>query len=116
MTTIVDDDDDDRDSGACSVILAFLLGGLTGAALALLYAPRSGKETRDLLGERMRETAERGRELKDQAIGRGRAMVEEAQQYVERQKQELENRKERFTAAVEAGKQAYREEKQKEKV
>src|SRR2546430_3409144 len=34
-----------------SVILAFLLGGLTGAALALLYAPRSGKETRDLLGE-----------------------------------------------------------------
>ena len=47
MTTIVDDDDDDRDSSASSVILAFLLGGLTGAALALLYAPRSGKETRD---------------------------------------------------------------------
>jgi gas vesicle protein len=114
MTTIVDDDDDDRDSGASSVILAFLLGGLTGAALALLYAPRSGKETRDLLGERMRETAERGRELRDQAIGRGRALVDEAQQYVERQKQELENRKERFTAAVEAGRQAYREEKQKE--
>jgi gas vesicle protein len=110
------DYDDDRDSGASSVILAFLLGGLTGAAIALLYAPRSGKETRDLLSERVRETAERGRELKEQAIGRGRAMIDDAQQYVERQKQELENRKERFQAAVEAGKQAYREEKQKEKV
>ena len=69
------EDDDDRDSGASSVILAFLLGGLTGAALALLYAPRSGKETRDLLGERVRETAERGRELKEEAVGRGRALV-----------------------------------------
>ena len=110
------DYDDDRDSGASSVILAFLLGGLTGAAIALLYAPRSGKETRDLLGERVRETAERGRELKEQAVGRGRALIYDAQQYVERQKQEIENRKERFQAAVEAGKQAYRDEKQKEKV
>src|SRR5437762_5020848 len=112
MTTIVDDDDDDRDSSAYSVILAFLLGGLTGAALALLYAPRSGKETRELLSEHVRKTAERGRELKEQAVGRGRALVDEATQYVERQKQELDNRKERFTAAVEAGRQAYREEKQ----
>jgi len=114
MTTI--EDDDDRDSNASSVILAFLLGGLTGAAVALLYAPRSGQETRDLLGERMRETADRGRELKEQAVGRGRAMVHDATNYVERQKQELESRKERFSAAVEAGRQAYREEKQKENV
>jgi gas vesicle protein len=110
------DDRYDRDSGASSVILAFLLGGLTGAAVALLYAPRSGKETRDLLNERVRETADRGRELKEQAVGRGRALVDEASQYVERQKQELESRKERFTAAVEAGRQAYREEKHKENV
>jgi gas vesicle protein len=114
MTTI--EDDDDRDSNASSVILAFLLGGLTGAAVALLYAPRSGQETRDLLGERMRETADRGRELKEQAVGRGRALVNDATSYVERQKQELDSRKERFSAAVEAGRQAYREEKQKENV
>jgi len=114
MTTI--EDDDDRDSNASSVILAFLLGGLTGAAVALLYAPRSGQETRDLLSERMRETADRGRELKEQAVGRGRALVNDATSYVDRQKQELESRKERFSAAVEAGRQAYREEKQKENV
>ena len=115
MTTIVDDDDE-SDSSASSVILAFLLGGLTGAAVALLYAPRSGKETRDLLSERVRETAERGRDLKEQATSKGRALVDEAAQYVERQKQEIDGRKERFTAAVEAGRQAYREEKQKENV
>ncbi len=106
---------EDSDSGASSIILAFLLGGLTGAALALLYAPRSGKETRDLLAERMREAQERGRELKDEAIGRGRAALDDAAAYVERQRQEIESRKDRFAAAVEAGRQAYREEKQKDK-
>ena len=38
-----------------SVILSFLIGGLAGAALAVLFAPRAGKETRDMLGERIRE-------------------------------------------------------------
>src|SRR5512132_3148095 len=95
-----DFDDDDRGGSASDVILAFLLGGLTGAAVALLYAPRSGQETRDLLSERMRETADRGRELKEQAVGRGRALVNDATNYVDRQKQELESRKERFSAAV----------------
>ncbi len=73
-----DYDDDDRGGGASDVILSFLLGGLTGAALALLYAPRTGQETRDLLGERLRETAERGREMKQEVVGRGRALVDEA--------------------------------------
>ena len=106
-------EDDDRDSAASSVILAFLLGGLTGAAVALLYAPRSGKETRDLLTERARETADRGREIKEQAVGRGRALVDEATGYVEKGRQTMEQRKERLAAAVDAGRQAYREERSK---
>lgn len=116
---------DERDSGA-AVLLSFLLGGITGAALALLYAPRSGRETREMLGERIREGADRGRELKDQAlekgrvlkeqaVGKGRALLDEASQYVDRQRDALDERKERFTAAVEAGRQAYREEKAKTK-
>ena len=108
-----DDDDDDRGGGASDVILSFLLGGLTGAALALLYAPRTGQETRDLIAERLQETAERGREMKEEVVGRGRALVDEAAGYVEKQKQTIEQRKERLAAAVDAGRQAFREERQK---
>ncbi len=44
---------DDRRGG--SVFGAFLLGGLIGAVLGLLFAPRSGKETRDLIAEKSGE-------------------------------------------------------------
>lgn len=38
-----------------SVIGAFLLGGLVGAVIGLLFAPRSGKETRDLIADKAGE-------------------------------------------------------------
>jgi gas vesicle protein len=100
---------DDRDGG--SAFMAFILGGLTGAALALLYAPRSGRETREMLNEKMREAEERGKELRDQARARGRAMVDEANDYIERGREAVEQRRDRFSAAVEAGRQAYRDER-----
>jgi len=104
---------EDQGSGPAGIILSFLIGGLTGAALAILFAPRSGKETRDLLGEKLREGAERGRELKERVAVKGREILEEAADYVDKQKSGLEKRKDRFAAAVEAGRQAYREEKDK---
>ena len=109
-------EDEDYSDGGSSPVLAFLLGAATGAVLALLYAPRSGQETRELLSEKLRETAERGREAREQLLSRGRELLDEAGGYVERQKAAVEERKERFAAAVEAGRQAYREEKAKEKV
>lgn len=44
---------DDRRGG--SMFGAFLLGGLIGAVLGLLFAPRSGQETRDLIAEKSGE-------------------------------------------------------------
>ena len=104
---------DDRDAAASSVILSFLLGGVAGAALALLYAPRTGRETREYLGGKLREGAERGRELRDQAVERGRTFLDDAGGFVDRQREVMDDRKERFSAAVEAGRQAYREERNK---
>lgn len=49
-----------RDKGSKSVWIMPVLAGLAGALVALLFAPRSGKDTR----QRMRSNAER---LKDQA-------------------------------------------------
>jgi gas vesicle protein len=40
-------------SGA--IVVAFVAGAVAGAAIALLFAPASGDETRDYLGQRARE-------------------------------------------------------------
>jgi gas vesicle protein len=42
------------ESGA-GILLAFICGAITGAAVALLFAPASGEETRGFLGDRARE-------------------------------------------------------------
>ena len=82
----------DDGAGAGSVLLAFILGAVSGAAVALLYAPGTGRETRELLGEKAREgrdraaaAAERGREIMTQgretlttAIDRGREAYQAA--------------------------------------
>jgi gas vesicle protein len=43
-----------NNSGSGTVLLAFMVGALTGAAVALLFAPASGEETREYLGQKAR--------------------------------------------------------------
>ncbi len=57
----------DEGAGAGSILLAFLLGAVSGAAVALLYAPATGAETREYLGERAREGRERASVLADKS-------------------------------------------------
>lgn len=79
-------------AGASSVLLGFVVGAVSGAAVALLYAPAAGKETREYLAQKSREArdraaaaAERGRQVVDEgretlanAIDRGRAAYQQA--------------------------------------
>jgi gas vesicle protein len=58
------------DSGAGTVVVAFVLGAITGAAVALLVAPASGEETRRMLAEKARE----GREKAGEAARQGREL------------------------------------------
>ena len=48
------------------MLLAFVVGALTGAAVALLFAPASGEETREYLGQKAREGKARARDAVDQ--------------------------------------------------
>lgn len=72
----------DRDCSTGALLGAFLLGGLVGAGIALLTAPRSGKETRERIGvwaESAKEhTRERVQHLAHEAGDRVRQYGREA--------------------------------------
>lgn len=61
-----------RDDNGGSVVAAFLIGAITGAAVALLLAPASGEEVRRMLGDRARE----GRDRANDAAQKGRDLFE----------------------------------------
>ncbi|MFQ5664595.1 MAG: YtxH domain-containing protein [Terriglobia bacterium] len=84
----------------------FLAGMGIGAAVALLFAPHSGEETREYLRERADEA-------RDEAKRGTRRLREQAEVYTEKGKDLVERQRESLEAALEAGKQAYREEKRK---
>jgi gas vesicle protein len=80
----------------------FFLGLGIGLGLGILFAPKSGEETRDLLLNK----ADDGKEyLKRQT----NAWKDQAGDLVEKGKDVLARQKENLSDAVEAGKQAYRE-------
>ena len=61
----------------------FLAGGVTGASLALLLAPQSGRATREMMRGKLNDTAGSARDLKDQLIRRGRKIRDEARHRVD---------------------------------
>ena len=93
--------DDRNDTGG--YLGWFLLGGLIGAASALLLAPKTGREIRDQLLERGNEFAKRAQEMANDAQGRAGDWLDKSRELFEEQTQ-------RLMSAFEAGKDAMREE------
>jgi gas vesicle protein len=83
-------------SGAGSILLACIRGAVSGAAVALLYAPASGRETREYLGEKARE----GKERANQAAERGRDIINQG--------------RETLTTAIDRGREAYQQARARE--
>jgi gas vesicle protein len=86
----------DEGAGAGSILLAFILGAVSGAAVALMYAPASGRETREFLGDKARE----GKERANQAAERGREIINQG--------------RETLTTAIDRGREAYQQARARE--
>ena len=80
---------DERNNGAAGVVVAFTLGALVGAVVALLFAPAKGEDTREFLGEKAREGAQKTKDF-------------------------LKQQKETLSSAVERGREAYQAAREKE--
>jgi gas vesicle protein len=90
----------DRDNS--NSFLWFVAGLGFGALMGVLYAPRSGRDTRDAL----LNTAQEGSEyLKN----RGKEARETVSQWVDRGKDVVSQKKEQISSAIDATRQAYRE-------
>lgn len=92
------------DNDAGTRVAFFLAGAGIGALVALLFAPKAGKETRDFIAKK----AEEGR---DYVTQRSRDLREQAEEYVDKGKDLVTKQKEMLSAALEAGKAAYQDAK-----
>ena len=118
-----------EDTGKVQGVAWFLAGLGVGALIGVLYAPKSGRETRDDIAQGAREGSEylrargrqaaeqmgqvydRSKEQVNQYVGRGREMVDRGraqwEDFVERGKNMVSDQTGRVGAAVEAGREAY---------
>lgn len=85
-----------------SGFLWFLAGLGVGAVVGVLYAPRSGDETRDVIRSKAQEGADRARH-------EARKVREQANDWMDRGRDVVNQQKEQFRNAYEAGRQAYHE-------
>ena len=88
------------DEGSKFSYFAFGLG--LGLAIGVLFAPKSGEETRDFIRSKADEGKEFLRRRSEDLRGQASDLVDRGKTAVGRQRDQL-------AAAVEAGKQAYRE-------
>ena len=122
----------DRDDNSVSTKLTYLLiGGGIGAVIALLFAPKSGVELRGDIADATRKGIEKSKEaaaqLQDAAgeyyeVGREKATEyyqtgkERAAEFGDKAKAAAARTANPFSAAIEAGKEAYTAEKRRNEV
>ncbi len=105
----------ERDSDLGSFITGFFIGGLVGAAVALLFAPQSGEETRTMIRDKGIELRDQATEKSTELRARAEQLARDARTRAEELQRQgqviLEDQRARLEDAVEAGKKAVRRRK-----
>ncbi|CDM66876.1 YtxH domain-containing protein [Pyrinomonas methylaliphatogenes] len=95
----------------------FLIGGTIGAIIALLFAPKPGRELRSDLADATRRGVDRTREAAAQLGAKAgeyySTAAQKASELAEAAREAAARKGEQISAAIEAGKQAYVEEKRR---
>lgn len=98
-------------------LVFFLVGGLIGAGIALLYAPKAGRETREDIRRLAARGAERFREGKDVIEEKMSHLMHQisskTEELIHGGTQLAEDKKREILAAIQAAKKAYDEERRK---
>jgi len=101
-----------RESGASDVLL-FIVGAGIGIGLGMLLAPKAGSETRDAIRGRVNEgkdyLARQGRDLSREIANRASTLADKASGLAGKGKETIDKHRSSVAAAVDAGRQAYRE-------
>ncbi|OKY75472.1 MAG: hypothetical protein BM485_06925 [Desulfobulbaceae bacterium DB1] len=118
-----------RDDSCNSTValVSFLAGTVIGAGIALLVAPKTGAETRQIIKDYGNDLAEKSGKIPEHlkgsaehVIDRGKDMIEQGKKLINRGtemishgKEYLDDKKQALSAAIEAGKEAMEQEKEK---
>ncbi|MBN1365868.1 MAG: YtxH domain-containing protein [Syntrophaceae bacterium] len=115
------------------LLKGLFIGGLIGMVLGVLFAPKSGKETREEITRKANNFLTKAKEEYEKAAEKSKLAYEESLKYLKdlnvsvKEKADkvsglahqgvetLQSNKNRFKKAIDAGLEAYREEKNKEK-
>jgi gas vesicle protein len=120
-------------SKADDFIKGLLIGGLMGAVIGILYAPKSGRETREEIGRKAEDLMVKAKEEYEAALEKSKKAYDAAVQHLkqmessakekveemeekvgelaERGKDTLQDTKSRLKKAIDAGVDAFKEEK-----
>jgi gas vesicle protein len=120
------------------LLKGLFIGGLIGMALGILFAPKSGKETREDLSRKANEMLAKAKEeyekaaeksklayeaslmhlknFDDSVKGKAEEMGNKVSELASQSIESMQNNKNRLKKAIDAGMEAYKEESSKEKI
>jgi gas vesicle protein len=96
-------------------VLSFLIGGVVGSAIALMYAPKSGKNLRNDIGRKTNELIDQGKKLTydswNGAKETAETTLDSANEFLNSGVEKIVSKAERVKDSFKTGIEAYKEER-----